>query len=129
MYSSDGRHFYGAMGEYAGRTKKSLGFEGSNLFVGDLVAYVTPDGENIHRGVIAKSDSGEFHIMGYWGHKLEDFTMIGKVLSHRLVTSDMLYYLHDMKIVEPRKMTIEEIEKELGYSVVIVKGDEDGERK
>lgn len=135
MYAShDGERgsFYGDMGEVIPSTllpKRRLDWIDGNLHVGDLVTVIKEGNDYPVSGILTKSDCGDYFVMGYWKTDLYRFTEIRKVLPHELVTDAIAMKLHNITIVEPKRMTMQEVEKELGYPFIIVRGDEDGERE
>lgn len=121
MFSKARVKSYGVMGELAGVTRGAIAQQ--NLFVGDLVSYIALDGEQMHSGIVVKSNDNNFYVMGYWGFTLDRFPKIVKVLSHEYVTNEIVEHLHSMEIIEPKRMTVQEVENKLGYPIIIVEGD------
>ena len=129
MYSRSNGNFYGNMGEVIpSNLIPHLGFDGwtnGNLHVGDVVSSIKEESDiGATTGVIVKSKEGKYFIMGWWGTSLFRFKSIRRAIPHELVTDEILEHLHNMKIVEPKRMTMQEVEKELGYPFVIIRGDE-----
>ena len=111
----------------AGRTDWKYGIIGEetgyeNLRVGDLVVFEKTNG-NLSDGIIARRYNGvnkEYGVMGYFGKDLDKMDIKLKVLNFNLVTNEILKK-HGLKAVEYKeKMTIEQIEEALGYSIEIV---------
>lgn len=125
MYSRNGEYF-GTMGEMLNENQmKNVNYNkffSDNLHVGDLV--VVHVNSYMDTGIIVKSNDGNHYVMGLWGKKLSGYTEIKKVLPNNLVTDEILYHLHKIKVAEPKRMTMEEIREELGYPFIIVRGDE-----
>lgn len=100
---------YGTMGEKTNH---------KNIHVGDLVV-VERYGGSVYSGIIVKYNN-EYFKMGAVGTLLKDYRAIHKVLPHELVTDEILDRLHSLHISEPKKMTLDEIQKKLGYEIEII---------
>lgn len=116
----------GKVGEYTGyRDSYNHG-----LYNGDIVAvvYKSRGYSKALTDVICKdSYDGKFFVMGF---KTKDFHSflnkydVIKIADYKEVTNDILKsinsYVRIKEIERPKKMTIKEIEKELGYKIEII---------
>lgn len=119
--------YYGTMGERIPNHLLPKGYFAwldGDLHVGDMVSVVKGNDDLVTTGLLVKSNDGNFYVMGYWNTSLHRFAQIRKVLPHELVTNEIAHKLHKFQIVEPKRMTMQEVERELGYPFIIVRGDE-----
>lgn len=117
---------YGKVGEYTGCSDS----HNHDLYNGDIVAviYKREYYSKVVTSVICKDGyDGRFFIMGFktinFQSLLNEYDVI-KVIDYKEVTNDILKsinsYVRIKKIERPKKMTIKEIEKELGYKIEII---------
>lgn len=118
---------YGIIGKNIGE----FDMQGEPLHIGDLVLFRLKDSRKFYKGLIVESDflgSKKVGVMGAVssGINSDNFDVFIRVLPHYLLTEEISYNLHKFNIIKPRKMTIKEIEKELGYPIEIIEGDNIG---
>lgn len=93
---------------------------GDNLYVGDVVKI-----ENISElSIICQDENKSFHVMGIFGEDFFGEDSEWKVYKEKSYKSmNVGDEIRGLKFVEEKikEMTISEIEKELGYSIKIVK--------
>lgn len=111
---------YGKVGEKAPFKDTN----GDNLYVGDVVV-IQFKNEKIdeERSIVCKDEHNEFGVMGIFSRKSfnkEDTWHVYKEKSYKSMKAGDK--VRRIKYIEDKKeMTIAEIEKELGYSIKIVK--------
>lgn len=109
---------YGQMGDLTNGETWKEGYVPMPIHVGDVISFTRQDG-TLGNGMVVKTD-GVYGVMGYVNLGLRKFNLIDIVIPHNLVTEEIAKRLHGFRIVEPKKMTIEEVEEALGYPVQIV---------
>ncbi|HLO11506.1 MAG TPA: hypothetical protein VK190_04555 [Pseudoneobacillus sp.] len=112
---------YGILGEYVGL---------KDFHVGDCVAYLK-DGR-IKTGLILEdTETGMFCVLGWFGTSFEDWynkvERVTKILSYGNLTVDIANeitgnknYFKEIKELTVKKMTLKEIEKQLGYHIELM---------
>lgn len=108
--------FYGMVGEKAPFQDTN----GDNLYVGDVVKIAG----STELSVVCKDERKHFGVMGIWGEDTfmkEDRWHIYKEKSYKsMELGDKIRHIKYAKDTI-KEMTISEIEKELGYSIKIIK--------
>lgn len=117
---------YGKVGEYTGCCDS----HNNDLYNGDIVAVIYKYGDysKVLTSVICKGGyDGGFFIMGFKAislHSILNKYDVIKVVDYKDVTNEILKsissYVRIKEIERPKKMTIKEIEKELGYKIEII---------
>lgn len=102
----------------------SISTEHKSVCLGDIIAYKHHMSDNVCVGVVVFAQ-GKMTVMGSVGTDLRTLQNIRIIVPHNLLTQEILDHNHPncFEIEEPKKMTLAEIEKELGYSVEIVEGE------
>lgn len=103
------KSYYGVVGEKTGFC---------NLCVGDLVVASFKERNEFH-GVIVELRN-TYYVMGACGTPIHKLGYIYRVLSHELVTNEIIKELHDLEIKESTKLTVSQVSELLGYPVEIV---------
>lgn len=111
----------GELGINYGETGTPTGFKssfGDELNVGDLVI------ASFERGHFFINLVVDYHgrpaIMGAVSRKLSDYYKIKKAIPFEMVTDEIVKHISGLKIVEPKRMTLKEIEQALGYAIELV---------
>lgn len=112
--------FYGHVGVKANFTDSN----GDTLYVGDVVRIVSEEDISDLSVVCGDKANKEFNVMGIWNCQPFSKDTEWKVYKEKSYMSmkegDEIYSLKYTKD-EHRKMTISEIEKELGYPIEVIK--------
>lgn len=91
-----------------------------NLYIGDIVAFNLNGRKDILHGVVIKYGN-DIRVMGVASTPIKSLVNLVKVLDSKYIDNRMLCEFHShLHIVEPKKMTLEEIEIALGYEIEIV---------
>lgn len=114
---------FGAIGEPTGFMVK-----GKELKVGDFIAVVHRHYKTIDSYLVIKNvKNGFYTLMGWYSNPLDrlladNYTDVKVIVNNENITEGILEsrYGDYFSIVEPKKMTLEEIEAELGYPVELV---------
>jgi hypothetical protein len=96
-----------------------------DIKVGDLVAYqFRNDDKGVYRGIVVK-DKDFYSVMGSIGVNIFNHVRVTKIISHELLTDEIIKSVNsNLSIIErkPVPLTVEQIEAILGYPVEIVEG-------
>lgn len=88
------------------------------IHVGDLVSFKVDTGD-IRKGLIVNIE-GNVGVMGSVGRGVAGLDDLQVVIPYKYVTDEIAKHLHHLMIVEPKPLTLREVERELGYMIEIV---------
>jgi len=94
-------------------------------YVGDLVLYQRKKGY-IDYGILVEFKKGIYSVYG-WGttdlNNRDDITLVNRIIPYDIITNDIVKHMHStlcIKEIEEKEMTLNDIEKLLGYKIKII---------